>query len=157
MYRSLIFICFAFFVSVKAQVKTFALKDSSVSTGNNCTLRTIRFDPGKATLLPECYPTLDSIVQFMNRNPAVSLEVQIHSDSRINKNCCDTPSQKRAKSICDYLVQKGIDKSRLFPKGYGDRMLLITDPAINKAKTKEEKEALHSYNRRVVLKIIKAG
>jgi hypothetical protein len=39
-------------------------------------------------------------------------------------------------------------------KGWGEKKLLVKDDVINKAKTKEEKEALHAKNRRTVFRIV---
>jgi hypothetical protein len=50
--------------------------------------------------------------------------------------------------------EKGINTARLQAKGYGKTQLLITDDVIAKAKTKEEKEALHALNRRTAFRIL---
>jgi hypothetical protein len=50
--------------------------------------------------------------------------------------------------------EKHIPAARIVPKGYGELKLLIKDDVIAKAKTKEEKEALHAKNRRTVFKIL---
>jgi hypothetical protein len=56
--------------------------------------------------------------------------------------------------IKEILAAKGINRERLFVKGWGNQKLLIPDSIIKKAKTKEEKLALHIRNQRVVFKFI---
>ena len=137
-----------------AQAQKFKLIDTNVTTGQTYTTYQIKFALGKAALSPESFPLLDSIVVFLNQNKNANIIIEVHLDSRANPNCCDSPSQSRATSITDYLISKGIAANRLTPKGYGKHKLLISDAQINKAKTQEEKEALHALNRRVVLKIL---
>ena len=137
-----------------SQTKTFTLLDTSFTIGAEFTTRQIYFDLGIATLKSEAYAVLDSVVIFMNTNKNVKLEIQVHSDSRTNPNCCDKPTENRAHSIAQYLISYNISSERLVSKGYGEYKLLIKDEQINKAKTKEEKNALHALNRRVVFKIV---
>ena len=64
-------------------------------------------------------------------------------------------SEARAKSCVEYLAnEKKIPLARLKSKGWGEAKLLIKDDVIEKAKTKEEKEALHQKNRRTVFRIV---
>jgi outer membrane protein OmpA-like peptidoglycan-associated protein len=139
--------------SIISQTKTFNLSDSILVVGQEYTTRQIYFDLGTATLKPESKAVLDSIVLFMNLNANVKLEIGVHSDSRTNPNCCDHPTDNRAKSIAHYLISHNISPDRLVSKGYGESKLLIKDEQINKAKNKSDKEGLHSLNRRITLKI----
>ena len=141
-------------LSIVSQTKTFTLLDTSLVIGAEFITRQIYFDLGKATLKTEANIVLGSIVTFMNANKNIKLEIQVHSDSRINPNCCDNPTENRGHSITQYLINHNIPSERLVSKGYGAFKLLIKDEKINKAKTKNEKEALHALNRRVVLKIV---
>ncbi|HKC66758.1 MAG TPA: hypothetical protein VKG26_00875, partial [Bacteroidia bacterium] len=60
----------------------------------------------------------------------------------------------RAQNIADYLTAKGIAVNRMVAKGYGKTKLKVTDAQIAKAKTTQEKEALHALNRRVELRVL---
>jgi len=140
--------------SVISQTKTFGFSDSIIVIGQEHTTRQIYFELGKATLKPESNPVLDSVVVFMNLNKKLKLEIGVHSDSRTNPNCCNKPTENRARSIAQYLINHSISPDRIVAKGYGEYKLLIKDEQVNKAKTKEEKEALHALNRRVVFKIV---
>jgi outer membrane protein OmpA-like peptidoglycan-associated protein len=61
-------------------------------------------------------------------------------------------SQKRAKAAVDYIISKGIDKSRLKAVGFGESKLL--NNCKNDAPCTEEE---HAKNRRTEFKIVELG
>jgi outer membrane protein OmpA-like peptidoglycan-associated protein len=64
-------------------------------------------------------------------------------------------AQKRAQSVVDYLVSKGIAGDRMVAKGYGENRPLNTDKQIAALATEEEKEAAHQKNRRSEFKVLR--
>ena len=59
----------------------------------------------------------------MVNNPQYVIELASHTDSRpFLRVTNDTLSQRRAESVVEFLVARGIDRDRLVPKGYGDRI-----------------------------------
>lgn len=115
----------------------------------------VQYDLGKATLRPESKDSLNFLYQTLIDNPTIVIELQAHTDSRGNDKANQKLSEDRAKSCVDYLnIEKKIPLERLMSKGWGEKKLLIKDDLINKAKTKEEKEALHQKNRRTVFRIV---
>jgi peptidoglycan-associated lipoprotein len=115
----------------------------------------VLYDLGKATLRPESKDSLNFLYQTLIDNPTIVIELQSHTDSRGSNTANQKLSEERAKSCVVYLSEeKKIPLARLTSKGWGEGKLLIKDAVINKAKTKEEKEALHQKNRRTVFRII---
>jgi peptidoglycan-associated lipoprotein len=115
----------------------------------------VLYDLGKSTLRPESKDSLNFLYQTLIDNPTIVIELQAHTDSRGNDKANQKLSEERAKSCVDYLnVEKKIPMARLMSKGWGEKKLLVKDDVINKAKTKEEKEALHAKNRRTVFRIV---
>ncbi len=113
------------------------------------------FDLDKSTLRPESKDSLEFLYKVLTDNPSIIVEIQAHTDSRGTDKKNDKLSQDRAQSVVDYLInEKKINPTRLQAKGYGKHKLLIKDDVIKKAKTKQEQEALHEKNRRVVFRII---
>lgn len=99
--------------------------------------------------------SLDFLYQTLIDNPSIVIELQSHTDSRGNDKSNQTLSEARAKTCVDYLInEKKIPAARLTYKGFGEKKLLVTDATIAKAKTKEEKDALHQKNRRTVFRIV---
>jgi peptidoglycan-associated lipoprotein len=110
---------------------------------------------GSADLLPQSKDSLQFLYQTLADNGSIVVELNSHTDSRGDAAKNQDLSQRRAQSCVDYLVkEKGINTARLQAKGYGKTQLLITDDVIAKAKTKEEKEALHALNRRTAFRIL---
>lgn len=113
-------------------------------------------DPSNDTRKPlNSKDSLNFLYQTLIDNPSIIVELQSHTDSRGNDKANQTLSEARAKSCVDYLInEKKIPAARLTFKGWGEKKLLVTDAVINKAKTKEEKTALHQKNRRTVFRIV---
>jgi OOP family OmpA-OmpF porin len=77
------------------------------------------FDFDKATLKPTAVEKLDHAVKVLNEFPSVKLSVEGHTDSVGSDKYNQGLSERRAKSVVDYLVKAGIDASRLTAVGYG--------------------------------------
>ena len=92
---------------------------SKVSVGSKIVLNNIFFDFNKATLRPESISELDRLYKLMKDTPGLRIEISGHTDNIGSKSYNKKLSEKRAKAVVDYLVEKGIDKSRLAFAGYG--------------------------------------
>ncbi len=79
----------------------------------------IFYDYNKATLRPESKQALDSMVQVMNDNPYITIEMASHTDRVGGDDFNMKLSNRRAKSVVDYLIANGVDSVRLQYKGYG--------------------------------------
>lgn len=117
--------------------------------GDRIDLReTVQFATNSARILPASRPLLDEVVRIMNDHPEVEqVSIEGHTDSRGNDAFNLDLSQRRARSVLDYLVSKGISADRLTSEGFGETKPL--DPA-------ETPEAW-TKNRRVELKVTKWG
>lgn len=100
----------------------------------------IVFDLSKWSIRAESYPHLDSIADFLLKHDSLVVEIGIHTDTRGSDNYSMRLDTKRAESIKEYLINKGIDSGRLYAKGYGETELIISDEDIVKMKTAQEKE-----------------
>jgi len=81
----------------------------------------IFFDTDKDTIKPISYPVLDDVVDVMNKNPQLTMvEVQGHTDARASDAYNLDLSTRRAAAAMRYLIEKGIDASRLTSNGYGE-------------------------------------
>jgi outer membrane protein OmpA-like peptidoglycan-associated protein/tetratricopeptide (TPR) repeat protein len=82
-------------------------------------IENIFYDFDKASLRPESKKALDEMVQIMNDNPNIAIEMASHTDRIGSDEYNNSLSQRRAKSVVDYLVAHGISAERLQPHGYG--------------------------------------
>ena len=138
--------------------KTFA--DTVFTVGDIITIPYIHYD-SYCRGCPEdgiSYRTKDSlksIANFILTHPKLVLQITVHTDHRGDAKKNLIFSQQRAESIRDYLIKEYlIDKENLKAKGLGESNLLFNEETINQSKTPEEKEALHSKNRRTELRVI---
>ena len=79
----------------------------------------IFYDFDKATLRPESMTSLDELVKLLNENPNVTIELSAHCDYKGSAEYNKALSQRRAESVVNYLIDKGIARDRLTPVGYG--------------------------------------
>lgn len=97
--------------------KDFPLKN--VSVGSVVVLRNIFYEIDKATLLPASYNEMERLYILLSDAPGLKIEISGHTDNTGSAAHNQTLSEKRAKSVVDYLTARGIDPSRLVSKGYG--------------------------------------
>lgn len=79
----------------------------------------IFYDFNKATLRPESQTALDELVKLLNENPNVTIELSSHCDYKGSSAYNKLLAQRRAESVVNYLVDKGIARDRISPVGYG--------------------------------------
>jgi OmpA-OmpF porin, OOP family len=115
----------------------------------------IEYDFNKATLRPKSMEILDKIVDLLKLNDNVSIDLGAHTDARGNDDYNLKLSAARAKSCVDYILSKGIAKSKITSTGYGETRPIITEAEINAMVPKSpEWEAAHQKNRRTAFKVI---
>ncbi len=138
---------------------------------NPVVLPDILYDLAKWELQPQFEDSLRGLIEMLQVNPNITIELGSHTDNRDSHENNDILSQKRAQSVCDYLVIRGIDPYRLKAKGYGERMprtlhkdyrykdyviksgTKLTEEYINSL-PKEVQEFAHQLNRRTEFKVI---
>jgi len=125
-----------------------------LEAGKKVILMNIFYDYNKSSLRESSFNELDKVVELLNKNTKLKVELGAHTDSRGSDAYNSKLSQERAQSCVNYLTSKGIDKSRLHAKGYGETKLLISDAEIAKMNTEEKKEKAHQENRRTEFKIL---
>ncbi|CAH8286304.1 outer membrane protein OmpA-like peptidoglycan-associated protein [Mariniflexile fucanivorans] len=115
-------------------------------------LQTIYFDFDRYAIRKDSTLELDRIVNLMNTtHPDMVIKIESHTDSRGTKKYNDILSEERAKATYDYLINKGIDASRISEyKGFGEQKLTNqcdgTIPCT---------EAQHQLNRRTQFIVIR--
>lgn len=81
--------------------------------------KTILFDTGKASIKKESYETLIAIKNVINEYPSARFRIEGHTDSTGSLALNERLSKERAAAVKDYLIENGIEKSRLESEGYG--------------------------------------
>jgi len=107
--------------------------------------RTILFDTGKSSIQAASTSVMVDIIQILNEYPQAKFTVEGHTDSVGSVKTNQALSEKRANSVRDFLIEKGIDGSRLTAIGYGEEKPIATNA------TRSGRE----QNRRVEINLIK--
>lgn len=79
----------------------------------------IFYDYDKADLRPKSKTALNELIAVLHDNPNVTIEMASHTDRWGSDAYNINLSERRAKSVVDYLVENGISRDRLQPHGYG--------------------------------------
>lgn len=87
----------------------------------------IMYDVGKWDLRPESIVSLEKLVEILMDNPTITIELSSHTDYRKGAISNELLSQKRAESVVEFLIIKGIDENRLTAKGYGANSPKVVD------------------------------
>jgi outer membrane protein OmpA-like peptidoglycan-associated protein len=110
----------------------------------------IYFELNSSYLNKEAKRELDKVVDLMNRYPEMIIESGSHTDSRGIERYNTWLATRRAASTVNYIVEHGIDPSRISGKGYGETQL------INECSDGVKcTEAQHAMNRRTEFVIVK--
>jgi OOP family OmpA-OmpF porin len=114
------------------------------STGAVAVLNNIFFDLDKYDLKEKSITELDKIVRFLQENPTIKVEIGGHTDSSGSSAYNIQLSQKRAQAVADYLITKGLEKTRFKQVGYGSQKPLKPN----------DSEENRQVNRRIEFKIL---
>lgn len=108
----------------------------------------IYYDLDKSNIRPDAAAELDKIVQVLKDNPDISIELGSHTDARASASYNLKLSQRRAESAVKYIIEHGIEASRIKAKGYGETQLIngCSDGV-------DCSEEAHQENRRTEFKI----
>lgn len=132
----------------------------------------ILYDLAKWDLKPQYQDSLQGLIKTLLENETIVVELAAHTDARDTEERNDILSQRRAESVVNYLIERGIDPERLVAKGYGERVprtlqkdirkegflfkagTTLTEAFIDSLKTVPEKEAAHALNRRTEFRVL---
>jgi peptidoglycan-associated lipoprotein len=132
----------------------------------------ILYDLAKWDLKPQYQDSLQGLIKTLLDNETIVIELAAHTDARDTEERNDILSQRRAESVVNYLIERGIDPARLVAKGYGERVprtiakdnrkdgflfkegTILTEQFIESLPTVPEKEAAHALNRRTEFRVL---
>ncbi len=103
----------------------------------------IYFDRDKYTIRDDAVVELEKVLKIMNKYPEIIIELQSHTDSRASDDYNIELSENRAKVSVDWIIDRGIDSTRITGKGFGETQLV--NNCSNGVKCSE---AEHQLNRR---------
>lgn len=136
-------------------------------------LPNILYDLAQWSLRPESMVALDELVETLEDNPNITIELMSHTDVRPFRTLSNLElSQRRAQSVVDYLIEKGIHPQRLQARGYGPDVPRVVDESIasqydflavgdtlgkayiDALPDNEKQEVAHQLNRRTEFRVL---
>lgn len=135
-------------------------------------MENIFYEFGKWNLTPTSEAGLQALVKMLKDNPNITIEITSHTDYIGTNSDNLILSEKRAKSVVDYLIAAGVDSQRLTSVGSGEEKPVTVDVAIAKKYpflkeddlleetyvlklTPDQQEQANQINRRTEFRVVK--
>ena len=91
----------------------------AIKAGETVVLRNVFFETASSDLKPESKVELNKLAELLKANPTLKIELGGHTDNVGNAKSNQALSEKRGKSVYDYLVTQNVKAENLTFKGYG--------------------------------------
>jgi peptidoglycan-associated lipoprotein len=152
--------------------KTFTINFKLSSISKPIEIENIFYEFGKWDLTAASTTGLQVLVKLLKDNPNITIELSANTDFVGNNDANKTLSQKRAKSVVDYLIAAGIAADRLTAVGNGEEKPVMVDAGLSKKYpflkendllneetilklTPEQQEITNQINRRTEFRVLK--
>lgn len=116
-----------------------------IEVGKTVKLNNLLFQRGQAEMLETSFAELDNVVSFMEENPTVIIQLEGHTDNQGDPKGNVILSERRVRTVRQYMVKNGISQKRVFLKAYGGTKPLFSNGT----------EESRKLNRRVEFMILK--
>ncbi|TXC82026.1 OmpA family protein [Luteibaculum oceani] len=120
-----------------------------IAVGTEYTINNIYFDFNSAKIRKSAEVELIQLANLLLANKGFKVEIGSHCDARGSDEYNMILSQRRAKSVMNFLILKGVNKNRLSYQGYGETQIL--NECVNGVDCTDEQ---HEENRRTTFKIV---
>jgi outer membrane protein OmpA-like peptidoglycan-associated protein len=131
-------------VEIKKEKYIPELDISKVGIGQTLRINELSFEADSTVLNPESFEILDEVYEFLVTHENVVVEIGGHTNTLPSHEYCDKLSTDRARSVAEYITNRGVNASRISYKGYGKRQPL----------TESTSAAARKKNQRVEVKIL---
>jgi peptidoglycan-associated lipoprotein len=152
--------------------KTFKIDFKLSSISKLIQIENIFYEFGKWDLTPASEDGLQVLVKMLNDNPNITIEISANTDYVGTNVDNKILSEKRAKSVVNYLISKGIASDRLVFVGNGEEKPVVVDANIAKKYnflkendvlneifvlklTPDQQEIVNQINRRSEFRVLK--
>jgi peptidoglycan-associated lipoprotein len=102
-------------------------KGGAIGTPASSPLKDIYFDFDRADLRADARDTLKANAQWLNNNPATTVQIEGHCDERGTAEYNLALGAKRAQAAKDYLVTLGVSEQRISTVSYGQELPVCTE------------------------------
>lgn len=119
----------------------------TLEAGKTFDLRNIFFEHDRTELLPRSFFELDKLIALFDRHPGMSIEIEGHTDKTGGASYNLDLSQRRAETVRQYLIGRGVDAGMVSARGFGSSRPVADN----------DSEAGRQRNRRVAFRVISLG
>ena len=130
--------------ATEAEPEILMIEEDSINISETFELPNILFESNSDQLLPVAYPSLRKLANYLINNRVLEISITGHTDNEGTTIFNQSLSERRARSVYNYLIDQGVFKSRISYKGKGELEPIATN-------TTEEGKA---QNRRVEFLLI---
>jgi len=116
------------------------IKRDNLKRGSTFAIDNLYFEADSTNIPEVCFPVLDEIYSFMKENSDIIIEIGGHTNSIPSHEYCNKLSLARAKSVANYIIEKGIPARRVFYKGYGKTKPIADDSTMEGKKKNQRVE-----------------
>jgi outer membrane protein OmpA-like peptidoglycan-associated protein len=116
--------------------------------GSKVVLKNVFFDVGKSELKTLSVAELEKVLDLLKNNQHLKVQINGHTDNTGNAAMNKNLSLKRASSVVEYLISKGVDATRVSAKGFGSERPIVSN---------DDETGGREINRRTEIEIISAG
>jgi outer membrane protein OmpA-like peptidoglycan-associated protein len=102
-----------------------------IKVGHSYKIDDINFITNSAELSADAKKIIDEFATFLTENPSIEIEIQGHTDNVGNDQTNMDLSDKRARSVYNWLIEKGIASSRLASRGYGETQPIASNETLD--------------------------
>src|SRR5690606_19604354 len=112
----------------------------------NFAAKNVFFSTGSSKLMAKSHKSLDEVAKLMLADETLKMQIDGHTDSQGSDELNQNLSEKRAASVLDYLVSKGVDASRITSAGYGEtKPVADNNTAAGRAKNRRTEMTVTNY------------
>lgn len=113
---------FQSFFTAKVEEKKTTAFAGKVEANTNFILENVYFEYDKADLKASSFVELDKLIAILKKEIAYKIVISGHTDNIGNKSYNLDLSSRRANSVGNYLISKGIAKERISTEGFGSTL-----------------------------------
>ena len=128
-----------------AAVRAISEDIAKLKVGQTLQIDNLFFQADSSAITDESYEVLNEVHDFMSTNTNVVIEIGGHTNNIPPDDYCDRLSTSRAKTVAEFLYNRGLSENRISYRGYGKRKPIATN----------ETPAGRKKNQRVEIKILR--
>jgi outer membrane protein OmpA-like peptidoglycan-associated protein len=109
----------AYYIDDVYVIPTDTINFNELKKGSIIILNQLYFSTDSFRILPYSYAQLNSMADYLNENPKLTILIEGHTDNTGDSTKNKTLSTNRANAVKKYLIQKGIQAQRITATGFG--------------------------------------